>query len=165
MARLDYAPDQKSTVYGSYTFSDTTNIIPRGYLGDPTKFRLLHAGSEVFHVYHLHGGADRWRLNPAADPTFDYDKTGLDKHPSTIQAESARIDSQSMGPGEAFNLEIENGAGGGQQGAGEFLFHCHIAHHYFAGMWGYWRVYDTLQPDLMPLPDRPLMPRPSTRRG
>ena len=159
MARLDYAPDQKSTVYGSYTFSDTTNIIPRGYLGDPTKFRLLHAGSEVFHVYHLHGGADRWRLNPAADPTFDYDKTGLDKHPSTIQAESARIDSQSMGPGEAFNLEIENGAGGGQQGAGEFLFHCHIAHHYFAGMWGYWRVYDTLQPDLMPLPDRPLMPK------
>ena len=133
MARLDYAPDQKSTVYGSYTFSDTTNIIPRGYLGDPTKFRLLHAGSEVFHVYHLHGGADRWRLNPAADPTFDYAETGLDKHPSDIQAESSRIDSQSMGPGEAFNLEIENGAGGGQQGAGEFLFHCHIAHHYFAG--------------------------------
>jgi len=159
MSRLDYAPDQKSTVYGSYTFGDTTNIIPRGYLGDPTKFRLIHAGSEVFHVYHLHGGADRWHFNPKADPTNDYAQTGLNKHPSDIQSESARIDSQSMGPGESFDLEIENGAGGGQQGAGEFLFHCHIAHHYFAGMWGYWRVFDTLQPDLMPLPDRVALPQ------
>ena len=25
-------------------------------------------------------------------------------------------------------------------------------------MWGYWRVYDTLQPDLMPLPDRTAPP-------
>ena len=24
-----------------------------------------------------------------------------------------------------------------------FLFHCHVAHHYVAGMWGYWRVYNT----------------------
>ena len=152
MVRLDFGEDHKSTVYSSYTFGDTTNLIPRGYLGDPTKFRILHAGSEVFHVYHLHGGADRWHFNPKADPTSDYGKTGLNKTPVDVQSESARIDSQSMGPGEAFNLEIENGAGGGQQGAGEFLFHCHIAHHYFAGMWGIWRVYDTLQPDLMPLP-------------
>ncbi|MES4785681.1 MAG: hypothetical protein C4294_07505, partial [Nitrospiraceae bacterium] len=39
----------------------------------------------------------------------------------------------------------------------------HVAHHYIAGMWGYWRVYNTLQqgeyhndtmPDLRELPDR-----------
>ena len=159
MNRLDFAEDQKSLVYGSYTFGDTTNIIPRGYLGDPTKFRLVHGGSEVFHVYHLHGGSIRWRFNPKADPTYDYAQTGLDKHPVAIQSESARLDSQSIGPGESYDLEIENGAGGAQQGAGEFLFHCHIAHHYFSGMWGYWRVYDTLQPDLMPLPDRAPLPQ------
>lgn len=159
MDRLNFAPDQKSVVYGSYTFGDTTDIIPRGYLGDPTKFRLIHAGSEIFHVFHLHGGSDRWRFNPLADPTYDYGKTGLDKHPVEVQSESARLDSQSIGPGETFNLEIENGAGGAQQGAGEFLFHCHIAHHYFAGMWGYWRVFDTLQPDLAPLPDRAALPQ------
>ena len=48
-------------------------------------------------------------------------------------------------------------------GAGDYLIHCHIAHHYFAGMWGIWRVYDTLQdgrvstdalPPLPELPDR-----------
>ncbi|MDH5586546.1 MAG: hypothetical protein OEZ05_07935, partial [Nitrospirota bacterium] len=47
--------------------------------------------------------------------------------------------------------------------AGDFLFHCHVAHHYVAGMWGYWRVYNTMQipgmqNDVMPamreLPDR-----------
>ena len=159
MDRLNYEEDQKAVVYGSYTFADTTNIIPRGYLGDPTKFRLVHGGTEIFHVYHLHGGSDRWRFNPLADPTYDYSRTGLDKHPVEVQSESARLDSQSIGPGESFDLEIENGAGGAQQGAGEFLFHCHIAHHYFSGMWGYWRVYDTLQPDLMPLPDRAGLPQ------
>ncbi len=158
MDRLEYAPEQKSVVYGSYTFGDTTNVIPRGYLGDPTKIRLVHGGSEVFHVFHLHGGSVRWRFNPLADPAYDYGHTGINKWPVDIESQSARLDSQSMGPGEAFNLEIENGAGGGQLGAGEFLFHCHIAHHYFGGMWGYWRVFDTLQPDLMPLPDRTPMP-------
>ncbi len=158
MNRLDHAPDHKSVVYGSYTFGDTTNVSPRGYQGDPTKIRLVHGGSEVFHVFHLHGGAVRWRFNPLADVSYDYGDTGLNKWPVNIQSESARLDSQSMGPGEAFNLEIENGAGGGQLGAGEFLFHCHIAHHYFSGMWGYWRVFDTLQPDLLPLPDRAPMP-------
>jgi hypothetical protein len=159
MDRLNAAEDQHSGEYSSYVFGDTTNIIPRGYLGDPTKFRLVHGGTEVFHVYHLHGGSDRWRFNPKADPTYDYGQTGLDKHPVETQSQSARLDSQTIGPGESYDLEIENGAGGAQQGAGEFLFHCHIAHHYFAGMWGYWRVYDTLQPDLMPLPDRTPMPK------
>ncbi len=65
-----------------------------------------------------------------------------------------RLDSQATGPGESYNLEIEGGAGGVQQAAGDFLWHCHIAHHYLAGMWAFWRTYDTLQPDLMPLPDR-----------
>ena len=152
MDRLNYAPDQKSVVYGSVHLRRPDHT-PRGYLGDPTKIRLMHVGAEMFHVFHLHGGGDRWRFNPLADPTYDYGKTGLDKHPVEV-SDSERLDSQSIGPGESYNLEIEGGAGGVQQGAGDFLFHCHIAHHYVSGMWGFWRVYNTLQPDLMPLPDR-----------
>ncbi len=45
-----------------------------------------------------------------------------------------------------------------QQAAGDFLFHCHIAEHYPSGMWGIWRVFDTLQADLAPLPDRAAKP-------
>jgi hypothetical protein len=61
------------------------------------------------------------------------------------------------------DLEPECGGGGCQHLAGEFLYHCHVAHHYVAGMWGYGRFYNTLQvgaahtdtmPDLQELPDR-----------
>ncbi|MBI3977739.1 MAG: multicopper oxidase domain-containing protein [Chloroflexi bacterium] len=152
--RLERAPNQKAQGYGSYTFGDPATPMPRSYLADPTKIRILHAGSEVFHVYHLHGGGIRWRFNPHADTTYDYAATGLDKHPKTTSSPSARLDSQSFGPGEAYDLQIEGGAGGVQQAAGDFLFHCHIAHHYVSGMWSFWRVFNTRQSDLAPLPDR-----------
>src|SRR3954454_12180508 len=157
--RLERAPKDDSLGYSSYPFGDPATIIPRGYQGDPTKIRILHAGSEMFHVFHLHGGGIRWRFNPVADQTFDYQDSGLNKKPKTQLSPSTRLDSQAFGPGEAYNLEIEGGAGGVQQGAGEFLFHCHIAEHYISGMWGFWRVYDTLQPDLAPLPDRAALPK------
>src|SRR3954468_7117172 len=156
--RLERAPKDDSLGYSSYPFGDPATIIPRGYQGDPTKIRILHAGSEMFHVFHLHGGGIRWRFNPVADQTFDYQDSGLNKHPKTQLSPSTRLDSQAFGPGEAYNLEIEGGAGGVQQGAGEFLFHCHIAEHYISGMWSFWRVYDTHQPDLSTLPDRDAKP-------
>jgi FtsP/CotA-like multicopper oxidase with cupredoxin domain len=152
---------QEDKGYSSYMFGDPATGIQRAYKGDPTKFRILHAGAEVFHIFHLHGGGIRWRLNPHADWKFSYEKTGLDKTPEE-GAPSSRLDSQAFGPGESYDLEIEGGAGGVQQGAGEFLFHCHIAEHYVSGMWGMWRTFDTTQPDLAPLPDRAPLPKAVT---
>ena len=80
MNRLDKDADE-SQAYGSYTFGDPATPTPRAYLSDPTKFRIVHAGTEMFHVFHMHGGGIRWRFNPLADKTFDYQKTGLDKYP------------------------------------------------------------------------------------
>jgi FtsP/CotA-like multicopper oxidase with cupredoxin domain len=154
----------KAFSYNSYTFGDPSTPLMRGYLGDPTKIRLVHAGSELFHVYHLHGGGDRWRANPHADHTYNYADTGLNKKPVELSA-SQRLDSQSIGPGESYNLEIEGGAGGVQQSAGDFLYHCHIAEHYVSGMWSVWRVYDTRQPDFAPLPDRAPPPDPVDSTG
>src|SRR5471032_265969 len=158
MNRLAANKKQESQGYGSYTFGDPATPMMRGYLADPTKIRLVHGGGEMFHVFHLHGGGDRWRFNPLADPTQNYADTGLNKHSKTQEAPSTRLDSQAFGPGESYNLEIEGGAGGVQQAAGDFLYHCHIAEHYISGMWSFWRVYDTNQPDLMPLPDRTPLP-------
>ncbi len=162
--RLLSFPKEKSHAYSSYTFGEPATPIIRGYLADPTKIRILHAGGEKFHVYHLHGGGDRWRANPVADTTFNYTDTGLRKDPDVTESPSQRLDSQSIGPGEAFNLEIEGGAGGVQQSVGDFLFHCHIAKHYVSGMWSVWRVFNVLQPDLAPLRDRaaPATPVEST---
>ncbi|MBE7472508.1 MAG: multicopper oxidase domain-containing protein [Anaerolineales bacterium] len=146
----------KSQAYGSYMFGDPTTPIPRSYLGEPSKTRLLHGGSELFHVHHLHGGGDRWRQNPHAD---DSDLGGGLRKTPVQNAQSIRLDSQTIGPTTSFSLEHECGAGGCQQSAGDFLFHCHIGPHYVAGMWSFWRVFDTAQPDLARIPDRPAAPQ------
>jgi FtsP/CotA-like multicopper oxidase with cupredoxin domain len=151
----------ESVAYSSYVFGDPATPIMRSYLGDPVKERIIHGGSEVFHVHHVHGGAVRWRRQPDAEDTNF--ATGLDKHPPILPAASERLDSQGIGPSETYDVENECGSGGCQQSVGDFLVHCHVAHHYFAGMWGLWRVYNTLQdgqastdslPPLAELPDR-----------
>src|SRR3712207_7102181 len=64
---------------------------------------------------------------------------------STLFPYTTLFRSQSVGPSETYDLEDECGSGGCQLSAGDFLVHCHVAHHYVAGMWGIWRVYNTLQ--------------------
>ena len=133
----------KSAAYSSYVFGDPATPIARSYLGDPVKQRVVHGGSEVFHVHHVHGGSIRWRRQPGAEPTgFD---RGLDKHPPLLPQATERTDSQSIGPSETYDVEHECGSGGCQQSVGDYLVHCHVAHHYLAGMWTIWRVYNTRQ--------------------
>ena len=157
--------EDESMGYSSYTFGDAPTTIPRSYLGDPAKFRLVHGGSEVFHSHHPHGGTIRWPRSPRAIdqmPMWHAAKNGPVKYP-VIRTKTDRVDVEVIGPSEALDLETECGSGLCQQLAGDFLFHCHVAHHYVAGMWGYWRVYNTLQtddnrtdvmPNLRELPDR-----------
>ncbi|MCZ6581077.1 MAG: LysM peptidoglycan-binding domain-containing protein [Nitrospirae bacterium] len=157
--------EDESMAYSSYTFGDAATTIPRSYLGDPAKYRLVHGGSEVFHSHHPHGGAIRWTRSPRAVdqmPMWHKGQNGPVKYP-LIRAKSDRVDVELIGPSEALDLETECGSGLCQFLAGDFLFHCHVAHHYVSGMWGYWRVYNTLQvgefhndvmPDLRELPNR-----------
>jgi manganese oxidase len=147
-ATLDGA---ESHAYGSYTNGDPATPMPRSYLGEPTKMRLAHASGETLHVHHLHGGGDRWPMNPNA--VANNFASGLQKNPPS-GASSVMVDSQTLGPAESYDARIECGAGGCQQAAGDFLFHCHIAHHYIAGMWSFWRVFDTRQANLAVIPGR-----------
>ena len=59
--------EDESMAYSAYTFGDPPPTIPRGYLGDPVKWRLVHGGSEVFHSHHPHSGTIRWQRSPRAD--------------------------------------------------------------------------------------------------
>ena len=161
-----------SLSYSSYAFGDPATPLVRSYVGDPVKQRVVHAGSETFHVHHVHGGAVRWRRQSAVEEDrFD---SGLDKRPAVRVSASERTDSQSIGPSETFDVEHECGAGGCQQAAGDFMYHCHVSHHYFAGMWGMWRVYNTAQdgaastdtlPPLRELPDRGGKVQPAVEAG
>ncbi|HEV8360013.1 MAG TPA: hypothetical protein VGR28_06115, partial [Candidatus Thermoplasmatota archaeon] len=69
---FENAPFDESQAYGSYGYGDPATPIARAYVGDPTKFRLVHGGPGQHHVFHLHGGGDRWRYQPDTDDTqFD----------------------------------------------------------------------------------------------
>jgi FtsP/CotA-like multicopper oxidase with cupredoxin domain len=161
--------EDESLAYSSYTFGDVPTTIPRSYMGDPVKFRLVHGGGEVFHSHHPHGGTIRWLRQPKADGKADFLLTAAQNGPvkfPEVRTTSDRVDVEVIGPSEVLDLQTECGSGLCQQLAGDFLFHCHVAHHYVAGMWGYWRVYNTLQsgnypnvstdimPALLELPDR-----------
>jgi hypothetical protein len=140
--------EDESLAYSSYTFADVPTTVPRSYLGDPAKFRLIHGGGEVFHSHHPHGGTIRWTRSPQREPGLKNLTTaawdGPVKYP-VVRTTTDRVDVEVIGPAEALDLETECGSGLCQRLAGDFLFHCHVAHHYVAGMWGYWRVYNTLQ--------------------
>ncbi|MEV6612048.1 multicopper oxidase domain-containing protein [Kutzneria sp. NPDC051319] len=144
----------QSLAFSSYTFGDPSTPMPRSYLGEPTKTRIVHTGVEQLHVHHLHGGGTRWRNSPGDAPASSL---GLTKSPDR-DTDTIDLDSQTISPMESVTLAHECTAGGCQQAPGDFLFHCHISQHYMAGMWGLWRVFDTVQPDLAPLPDRTSAP-------
>ncbi len=167
----------ESMAYAAYTYGDASTPHPRWYVGDPMRVRILHAGSGEHHVYHNH--AHRWRVNPQEVENLDAQgqPTGLVENNLTevskggflpeaevpggfvfdakdaIFPRSTRIDSQTFGPGEVFDVFMEGGAGGVQRTVGDVLFHCHIIEHVVEGMWSYHRVYNTLQPNLHPLDD------------
>jgi len=146
----------ESMAYSAYAFGDYSTPHPRWYVGDPMRMRVIHGGSGEHHVYHNH--AHRWRVNPLEEDDNLTLPSKAGEH-DKILSESTRIDSQTMGPGEVFDVEMEGGAGGVQRTVGDVLYHCHIIEHVVEGMWSYHRIFNTLQDDLAPLPDRQAPPR------
>ena len=175
-----YRPGSRAINYRSEPFMDRLNFAHRPALRRVQLLRLRR--HHQHHAARLPGRSDQvppgprrhrglprlpparrlgpLALQPQGRPDVRLRQDGSRQAPGRGPVGSPRASTRSRSArASRIDLEIENGAGGAQQGAGEFLFHCHIAHHYFAGMWGYWRVYDTLQPDLMPLTDRTPMPQ------
>ena len=128
-------PDDPSNVYHSY-------------IGDHVKFRILHAGTNITHVHHLH--AHQWLHTPNND-------------------NSSYLDSQMISPGGCYTLEIAYGGSGNRnQTVGDSIFHCHFYPHFAQGMWSLWRVHDVFEGgtalDTRRRPLRRMRPRPARRR-
>jgi hypothetical protein len=106
-------------------FPDDPSNVYHSYLRDHLKFRIVHAGSKEHHIHHQH--THQWLHTPDED-------------------DSSYLDSQAIGPGAAFTLEmVYNGSGNRNLAVGDSIFHCHFYPHFAQGMWAMWRVHDVLE--------------------
>ncbi|HEX9984249.1 MAG TPA: copper oxidase [Thermoanaerobaculia bacterium] len=116
------------TVGGKATkafYPDDPSNVYHSYLRDHLKFRILHAGSKEHHIHHQH--THQWLHTPDED-------------------DSQYLDSQAIGPGSAFTLEMAyHGSGNRNMAVGDSIFHCHFYPHFAQGMWGMWRVHDVFE--------------------
>ncbi|HSF23441.1 MAG TPA: hypothetical protein VLE20_04375, partial [Blastocatellia bacterium] len=118
----DPIPGPKAT---RVLYPDDPSNVYHTYIGDHTKFRILHGGSKEHHIHHLH--AHQWLRTPDQD-------------------NSSYLDSQALGPGYAFTTEITyNGSGNRNQVVGDSIFHCHFYPHFAMGMWALWRSHDVFE--------------------
>ena len=117
-----------STTTGKATaalFPDDPSNVHHSYIGDPVRFRNVHAGPKETHVFHLH--AHQWLQSPR-DPNSTY------------------LDSQTISPGASFTYEINYGGSGNHNLLpGDSIFHCHLYPHFAQGMWELWRSHDVFE--------------------
>ncbi len=134
-------------------YPDDPSNVYHGYLRDHTKFRILHGGSDLHHVHHLH--AHQWLHSPNS-------------------SSGHYLDSQLIGPGAAYTLEIVYDGGGNKNlTVGDSIFHCHFYPHFAAGMWALWRVHDVFEagtqlknyPDGLPMDDARALPDGEIEKG
>ncbi|MEA2336577.1 MAG: manganese oxidase, partial [Thermoanaerobaculia bacterium] len=108
-----FYPDDPSNVYHSY-------------LKDHVKIQILHAGTNITHVHHLH--AQQW-LHTSKNDSSQY------------------RDSQMISPGGSYTLDhVHNGSGNLNLTVGDSIFHCHFYPHFAQGMWSLWRTHDVFEP-------------------
>ncbi len=118
------APDPRPKATKAFYPDDPSNVY-HSYIGDRVKFRILHGGTGITHVHHLH--AHQWLHSPNDD-------------------NSTYMDSQMLNPGAAYTLEIDyNGSGNRNKTVGDSIFHCHFYPHFAAGMWALWRSHDVFE--------------------
>ncbi|MBS0168765.1 MAG: hypothetical protein JSR62_00305 [Nitrospira sp.] len=150
--------DQNKAVKALYP--DDPSNVHHSYLGDPVRFRNMHAGPKETHVFHLH--AHQWVQ---------------DKH----DRDSLYLDSQTISPGAVFSYEVHYGGSGNRNFTpGDSIFHCHLYPHFAEGMWELWRGHDVFEdggtarnlpdaeitggtpnPAIVPLPRTALPPMPT----
>ncbi len=121
---VDVPANANGTATKAFYPDDPANVY-HSYMGDHVTMRVLHTGTQVTHVHHLH--AHQWLRTPNDE-------------------NSAYLDSQMIAPGSTYTMEIaHDGSGNLNETVGDSIFHCHFYPHFAAGMWGLWRVHDVFE--------------------
>lgn len=117
--------DPVTHVASQALFPDDPSNVHHSYMGDPVRFRNVHAGPKETHVFHLH--AHQWLQSPR-------------------DQNSTYLDSQTISPGASFTYEINYGGSGNRNILpGDSIFHCHLYPHFAQGMWELWRTHDVFE--------------------
>ncbi|HEU4386218.1 MAG TPA: copper oxidase, partial [Blastocatellia bacterium] len=115
-------PGRKAT---KALYPDDPSNVHHAYMGDHTRFRIVHGGAKEHHIHHQH--THQWVHTPNDD-------------------NSTYLDSQALGPGSSFTLEMTyRGAGNRNEAVGDSIFHCHFYPHFAQGMWELYRVHDVFE--------------------
>lgn len=113
-------------------YPDDPGNVHHNYLGDPVRFRTVHAGVKETHVFHLH--ANQW-----------FGQNDTDK--------STYLDSQTLGPQTPMSYSIAYQGANRNLSVGDAIYHCHMYPHFAQGMWYLWRNHDVLEDGSRRLPD------------
>lgn len=130
---LQFRPGEPAYTFSSWLWGDPATPLLQAYAGDPIRIRLLQGAQEEQHNFNLHG--HRWLREPT------------NPHAPLVCA-------QTLGISEAFNLEFAAHGGGDS----DFLWFHGSIDDLWLGLWGIFRVYGALVPNLLPLADRPTPP-------
>lgn len=106
-------------------YPDDPSNVYHSYMSDHVRMRVHHGAGTLHHLHHLH--AHQWLHSPKS-------------------AAGHYLDSQLIGPGSSFTLDmVYNGSGNRNQTVGDSIFHCHFYPHFAEGMWSLWRVHDVFE--------------------
>jgi manganese oxidase len=144
--RLGFAPD--ATLETTRTF-DFTNAVSNTQVGGdpvtplfavragtPVRFRLLHpGGNQRNNVFQIHGHI--WEEQP-----FVAGSTVLGSNPLSEWKGSQ----EGIGPTSHFNFLLKNGAGGGFNVPGDYLYRDQASFQFDGGLWGIFRVFEGRPP-------------------
>ncbi|HEX2254448.1 MAG TPA: copper oxidase [Thermoanaerobaculia bacterium] len=102
-------------------------------VGDPVRFRIVHPGGDSQqHTFGLHGHV--WQERPI-----------LDGSNSTVIGHNAQSEWKGAeyghGPTNAFDVLLQNGAGGAFGIAGDYMYRDYVSWYLAGGLWGILRVH------------------------
>jgi manganese oxidase len=116
----------------SVKYGDPATPLFRAYAGDPVVIRTI-------------GLTDRVEALRVQGHRFARER---------FNADGELVTTATTGISERFDYVLDGGAGGASRMAGDYLYYSARNFAFESGAWGIFRVHDTLQANLRPLPDR-----------
>ncbi|MCA1591768.1 MAG: hypothetical protein LC754_03760, partial [Acidobacteria bacterium] len=132
-----------ANIFSTDVHGDPFTPILKGYPGDHVQLRWIQGAQEEQHVLTVHG--QRWKFEPGT--------VGFANN-------SGYNNAQQIGISEHFEFDVTDAVDPvfGASGMADFLYRSSAVDNIWDGMWGVFRTYGAIQPDVARLPNNPHLP-------